>query len=194
MCVHSYLNGCVNIKWDSANCGTPGHACPSGTACDGTGNCACVETMCGSQCVDTSWNPNFCGNCSTACASDEMCCSGVCKAILTDPQNCGGCQASCTAVGMACCSGNCISTTGDVANGGGCNAACAAGQSCCNSSCLDTFSTDNQCGSSCSTAVDCTVRTDGNVNCCNGVWYVSCILAVDRSIARSDACLCEKCE
>ncbi|APR82637.1 BNR repeat domain protein [Minicystis rosea] len=120
-------------------------------------------TACSGMCVDTSNDPQHCGECGKACAAGEYCamgscqsncgqltaCSGMCVDTNNDPKNCGECGKACAA-GEYCamgscqsncgqltaCSGMCVDTDNDPKNCGACGKACAAGQSCGGGNCL----------------------------------------------------------
>ncbi|HJL24453.1 MAG TPA: MXAN_6577-like cysteine-rich protein [Polyangiaceae bacterium LLY-WYZ-15_(1-7)] len=129
---------------------------PPGT--DGGPACGSL-TVCGTECVDTRFDPANCGGCDVACGAGELCnmgtcasscgvgtedCGGMCVDTSVDPSNCGGCGVEC-ATGEVCssgscelecpgglteCSGGCVDTDSDVNNCGGCGTACEAGQAC----------------------------------------------------------------
>lgn len=115
---------CVDTRYDPANCGMCGMACPMGEVCnDGTCSSSCgVGTMqCGTRCVDVTIDPMHCGTCDNACMGDEVCrssacalgcvggtmnCSGSCVDLMSNRSHCGMCGHSCD-VGQACFDGVC---------------------------------------------------------------------------------------
>jgi len=126
-------------------------ACTGGKNCV-SGSCVCPtgQTDCNGTCVNTSNDPNHCGNCTTVCTSGQVCsggtctggcpagqtdCSGSCVDTQTDNNNCGTCGTACTG-GTTCQSGSC---------------ACPAGQTDCSGTCVDTQTDNNNCGT-CGTA------------------------------------------
>ena len=114
-CVDGY---CVFDDNDSANGGTfnVDENCPSG------------ERSCGGQCVDTTTDPDHCGDCFETCSDDEYCvdgacssdcntsdpeqalCSNFCVNPQTDPDHCGGCDEACESfegASVECIGGDC---------------------------------------------------------------------------------------
>jgi hypothetical protein len=70
--------------------------------------CADPQLNCSDQCVDTSLDPENCGECNTICASgvcivgsclecgaEESVCGQQCANLATDPDNCGACGNPC---------------------------------------------------------------------------------------------------
>jgi hypothetical protein len=113
---------CVNLQFDSANCGQCGRACPQ--SCD-SGQCvaACSGSLgeCDGSCTYLD-DPFNCGDCGVvcdrgcragACIPDIGCgvgrawCAGVCIDILADVQNCGACARACP-VNTTCANGTCV--------------------------------------------------------------------------------------
>ncbi len=114
---------CVDVKSDSANCGSCGNACADGQVCrDGScqSNCPSAESSCNGLCVDTQTDPANCGGCGISCAPGQACqaggclpncgaplslCDMACVDEATDPDHCGGCGVKCFpdhAVAAAC--------------------------------------------------------------------------------------------
>jgi hypothetical protein len=135
---------------------------------DGSTSCPTDQTLCGTTCTNTKFDPGNCGVCGKACATGEVCnggtCSSSCSAPLTkcgdscadtrvDPANCGKCGVACVD-GEVCagdkgcvvkcpgtlkaCDKACIDTQNDPANCGDCAKACADGQVCSKGVCTDT--------------------------------------------------------
>lgn len=65
----------------------------SSTTGDGsTGpQCAPGQTPCGDLCVDTSVDPENCGDCGSACALDEICVDSGCVALVCEPGTASDC-------------------------------------------------------------------------------------------------------
>jgi len=45
----------------------------------------CTQTLCGSDCVDITSDPNNCGGCGIACNTDETCSNGQCAGAQPPP-------------------------------------------------------------------------------------------------------------
>lgn len=90
---------CVDVQTDEANCGSCGHACPSGEPCLGgqcVSQCRAGLTRCSADCVDVLTDAANCGSCGQACGSDKpTCCNGSCTRLQADPHNCGQCGTVC---------------------------------------------------------------------------------------------------
>jgi hypothetical protein len=121
------------LDTDTSHCGASCVACsaPTGGSVSCTGgacqqSCPGSDSICSGACVDTTSNPAFCGNCTTACSAPKSACSSsvcscpagtptfcssnnTCVNTTNDPLNCGGCGHSCQ--GGACSSGVCQPTT-----------------------------------------------------------------------------------
>jgi len=158
----------------------------------------CGGKCCGTKCVDTSLDPNNCGDCNVACGAGQLCRSGNCgclpsgtqcgtgqsccstagcKSLMSDVNNCGSCGNACGS-GGACTNGMC--TCGGMS--------CGAGQSCCNGTCASSCVTDMgttpdmssssslcQCASHCSN--DPIVNWCVGPNCCYSPGLVgSCMI------------------
>ena len=88
-CDHVPATGCeTNVRVDSANCGSCGHACPGGQVCSAgvcTTTCGAGLTTCGASCVNTSTDPSNCGACSTVCPAvsnaTAVCAAGTCSFV-----------------------------------------------------------------------------------------------------------------
>ncbi|MGZ3417611.1 MAG: hypothetical protein ACXVEE_07080 [Polyangiales bacterium] len=135
---------------------------------DGSTTCPTDQTMCGSTCTNTKFDPGNCGTCGKACATGEVCnggtCSSSCSTPLTkcgdscadtrvDPANCGKCGVACVD-GEVCagdkgcvvkcpgtlkaCDKACVDAQNDPKNCGDCGKACADGQVCSAGTCTDT--------------------------------------------------------
>ncbi len=80
------------------------------------------ELMCDGLCLDTSVDPDHCGDCETVCSADEACLSG-------------GCVADCPE-GLAECGRQCVETRSDDAHCGGCGNECPGGEGCVDGTCV----------------------------------------------------------
>lgn len=101
---------CVNTRLNVLNCGTCGHACPSGEQCaDGVcAPCTAGQTLCGASCTDTATDLGNCGGCGITCSGSGVFCrggtctrscdppldragasSGPCRDANSDPSICG---------------------------------------------------------------------------------------------------------
>ena len=135
---------CVDTEADAKNCGDCGIPCSTGQICQ-NGTCACQSGMlCNGACVSS--DANHCGNCTTSCPANQVCSDDACSA------SCAG--------GQTLCGTACVVTNGsDVLNCGHCGTTCPAGQTCnagscgcssgqamCDSSCVDTATSNANCG------------------------------------------------
>ena len=120
-------------------------------------------TLCDGSCVDTTTNPDHCGQCDRSCphagvcsggecvfecASGESGCGGACVSLDNDANNCGSCGRSCPwgascqsgecvcPGGLTPCADTCINTMTDALHCGGCDQACGAGEACVGGVCL----------------------------------------------------------
>lgn len=134
-----------------------------GTDGGGGGGCGSL-TMCGTECVDTRYDPNNCGACGTVCGAGEVCSGGTCAGgcgtgtvmcgdrcadTRIDPENCGMCGNACGASevcsmgtcdvscvgGTVDCGGSCVDTRANVSHCGGCDIRCDPGEACFDGAC-----------------------------------------------------------
>lgn len=153
---------CIDIKTDSANCGSCGNLCGAGKVCtDGAcvATCPTGQKQCGSACTDTKTDRLNCGACNvsctlgqsceggtcvTSCPPDQRVCGSSCANVNSDRLNCGACGTTCAA--------------GEVCGNGHCSVSCPGAQTACNGSCVDTM-TDRancgQCGMACGAGLVC---------------------------------------
>jgi hypothetical protein len=69
----------VDLQSNQANCGLCGYACAALPCIDGQcQTCPSGQTLCNTQCIDTSTDPAHCGGCGQICASGA-CRFGACK-------------------------------------------------------------------------------------------------------------------
>jgi hypothetical protein len=155
------------------SCGNQNMCVDGQCRCGGSGGCGDPDTCCGAAgCVDTSQDPNHCGNCTTSCSSSSLCCGSGC--VPRNAQHCQACDQGCangaTNRATFCCGGSdngswqCV--TEDFNNCGGCGHSCTMGQTCCGGSCKS--ESDFSCGPSCNNC-----NAGGGVccnhQCCNGI-------------------------
>jgi hypothetical protein len=117
--------------------------------------CQPPQSICESQCVDTSFDPLHCGGCNKPCGGGKQClggecvcptglmdCNGVCADLMSDSGNCNGCGNTCND-GRVCdrgacvcppnfgeCDGVCVDFDTDPEHCGSCPVACSPLQSC----------------------------------------------------------------
>jgi len=163
---------CVDLAFDSTNCGTCGVVCDQGQVCDG-GVCtlSCLEgySDCTGVCRDLMNDDYNCGACGMACGPGTRCvdgtctpdcpegytaCSGVCKNLQNDPSHCGECGNACAA--------------GEVCYMGTCTFECPDPYIDCSGSCADLDTDHLNCGT-CGTACD-----SGQI-CVDGTCENSCL-------------------
>jgi peptidoglycan/xylan/chitin deacetylase (PgdA/CDA1 family) len=121
---------CTNLQLDVTNCGTCGHVCFAGEACNlgaCTRVCAPPFQTCGTgaaaSCIDTRSDPLNCGACGHACAVGEVCSVGTC-------------HVGCAGGGWKVCGDECVDTSYEASHCGACEVACPAGQACAEGTCV----------------------------------------------------------
>lgn len=131
--------------------------------------CPSGEQRCGADCVETSTDPDHCGECDHQCAGDEFCsqgvcatdcpgdttaCSGGCHDLQTSVDHCGACDAACTTD---------IAGAEPICEAGSCDEECAdPDHTVCDGVCVDLDNDDNHCGTcnnSCSSIDTCVAGT-----------------------------------
>lgn len=127
--------------------------------------CEPDQTLCGTRCVDTRWDPTHCGACDNLCPPGRACslgrCGTTCDApralcvtgglarcvdLLNDTATCGTCERACSE-GQACSNGRCV---------------CAPGRTLCGMRCADTESDPGNCGGC---GVTCPAVVNGRAAC-----------------------------
>jgi hypothetical protein len=155
--------GCAAANTPTGNDGsTGGHAiCPDHPD-------QCGGKCCGNKCIDTTLDPNNCGDCGNACGAGQLCRSGSCGCLPSGAM-CG--------TGQTCCSSaGCKSLMSDVNNCGACGNACGTGGSCTNGMCT--------CGG---------MTCGANQKCCSGTCMSSCATDMgmpDMSTSGGGLCQC----
>jgi hypothetical protein len=120
---------CVDLQNSTQNCGTCGHACPTGTARE--------WHCCSGVCVNWLTDNNNCNACGKRCASGQRCCNGNC---LDANANCGRCGHSCP-YRSSCVNGKCQCDANVVQCGtlpSGDPVCCSPGENCCQGGCAKT--------------------------------------------------------
>jgi hypothetical protein len=199
-CDNSFSNGCETNIRTLPNCGACGTSCSHSNATSSCGDGNCTLALCNSGYGDCNSNKadgcevrlntaTHCGQCGRPCAlsnAASSCSSGSCQVsgcnsnfgncdanasngcetnLQTSAQHCGACGAACPAnfvcqagrcvcdsnsdcaSGQTCCGGSCIDTRTSESNCGACGTSCGSGQTCCSGTCR-TLATDfNNCGS-----------------------------------------------
>jgi glucosylceramidase len=112
------IAGCAGSV-SSGMTGTSGTTGSTGTAGSGL-FCAGGQTLCGSDCADTTADKDNCGGCGIPCSTGQICQAGQCQ-----------CQD-----GLMDCNGSCVVSNGD--HCGSCANACSATEVCSNGNCVDT--------------------------------------------------------
>jgi hypothetical protein len=172
---------CVDLDFDSSNCGGCGIACSGGTACQ-WGVCR--------QSIDCAAGANG-SPCWLADAGGEgVCCTGACVDTSSDPLNCQLCGEACPSGFFCAANGSCVSDGGVVVDplptvcGPGSEGETCAGGVCCGGGCLvpGTLAACAACGLDCpSCSAGCPAGTT-----CAGQGYEA---LPDGGLAPLDACL-----
>jgi CXCXC repeat len=136
---------------DTCECACPSQVCAGGKILDPqTCTCMCPPPLidCSGICVNTSTDPQNCGDCNVVCGQMQGCCDGACVDLDTD-QHCGGCAP--VPQGSRCC--NRIPTRlGTCANCSRCGETCgppgSGNEGCCSGHLTDLNTSANcgQCG------------------------------------------------
>jgi hypothetical protein len=164
---------CINLSYNTANCGACGHACPSGQICRGGAcdSCAAGSAPCGAAGIPLSFGAQVCcgtggkSHCANDGAGNFVCCrSGLsacpsggldtCVNWANDPSNCGGCG------GTTNPQYNCLTQKYDICQQGTCQ--CSSGRVYCDAGngtgpACNAFNTT--CGGKC-----CNCSTPGGCN------------------------------
>jgi hypothetical protein len=159
---------CVDLDFDSANCGACGVICPGGTACQGG---RCLQTIDCSLAANAS--PCWLGS----SGGEGECCEGSCVDTTSDATNCLLCGASCKP-GDTCAGEDlgCLgsdggsyfpqtSSCGPISDGEGCGLDGGSGV-CCAGSCVNPTAIDScaLCGLGC---LPCSVTCPTGTTCVN---------------------------
>jgi hypothetical protein len=164
--------GCVDVTSSATDCGSCGHACPSGEYCSGgvcygtSNGCSAGYTLCGGVCVNTSTSPTNCGYCGNVCASGSTCSAGQCTGSSS---TCSQCESSAE-------SGTCAKQYTACVNDSQCSSFTSCYQSCsstdttCKSSCINAYPTgasEAQSLQSCLCNTACSSVCSGDATCTN---------------------------
>ncbi len=183
---------------------------PEGPSGEGASAATCSganKKQCGSDCVDTSTDPEHCGGCSEACADGESCvegvcgaacleghtpCGGICVDTKSDSKHCGGCDQACgddemcvegkcdkdCPPGQNVCQGMCVDTGKDTSHCGGCEQPCANGELCIEGKC------EKDCPEGQDVCLGMCVDTSSDVAHCGGC---------EQPCAATELCVQSKC-
>jgi hypothetical protein len=165
---------CVDLKLDSAHCGTCDTACAGDRACAAGVceiSCGADHLVCGDVCVAYLTDSNNCGSCGNVCDSGYACEAGKCEIQCTAPATRCGSETAGFCADLASdeahC-GTCTTTcdTGKVCELGVCQITCPTGQIRCGSgataTCVDPSTDEGHCG-------NCTVACDAGETCRYGL-------------------------
>jgi Cys-rich repeat protein len=156
-------SACVDLSTDSNNCGFCGHICP------GTPPGVCTSGICGGA------QPTC--NVDTDCASSNLFCDGTTHACTAKMPNGGSCTANnmcssgvCSTSSHTCvqCNADSDCSAGNVCKANQCVPGCASGLTSCGGVCVDTKSSNNNCGvcgNACGVGLACRSGTCGPPTC-----------------------------
>jgi hypothetical protein len=161
---------CTGLAFDNNNCGACGRVCSGGQSCQngtcaspptdgsatmptdmgtgGSGPCGAPRLMCGSTCVDPTFDNNNCGGCGNICSAGFVCQNSLCVTLPPPPDLSGGpsdaggpvadlgpAGGGCPA-GFGACGGGCVNLQTDSANCGNCFMQCSSGTVCQGGTCV----------------------------------------------------------